>query len=168
MRLAAPDASFAVAAVCGIMRAHRRERVNTVMDLNNGASATFAHGLATAYVGFTVAFGSTMIRWADQRFAHGFGGGPPPSKPPSHGWASVLYEVQLWGLAETKTWEIFSAEYSSDASSRSLMAPHNHRMQLTRQRVTRPACASRAPLCRAADAKRYVSWWRRYQLEAVA
>jgi hypothetical protein len=70
----------------------------TVMDLNNGASATFAHGLATAYVGFTVAFGSTMIRWADQRFAHSFGAGPPPLKPPSHGWASVLYELQLWGL----------------------------------------------------------------------
>lgn len=70
----------------------------TVMDLNNGATATFAHGLATAYVGFTIAFGSTAIRWADERFAHRFAGGPPPSKPPSTGWASVRYELQLWGL----------------------------------------------------------------------
>lgn len=69
----------------------------TVVDLNNGATATFAHGLATAYVGFTVAFGSTVIRWTDRHFAHRFAGGPPPPKPPV-GWASVRYELQLWGL----------------------------------------------------------------------
>ena len=68
----------------------------TVLDLRSGTVATFAHGLATAYVGFTVAFGPIMISWADQRFAHRFGGGPPPSKPPSRGWASVLYELKLW------------------------------------------------------------------------
>lgn len=79
----------------------------TVMDRNNGASATFAHGLATAYVGFTVAFGPTTVRWADQRFAHRFSGGPPPSKPPSHGWAGVLYEVRLWGLCILATCIIY-------------------------------------------------------------
>lgn len=69
----------------------------TIVHLNNGSSATFAHGLAIAYVGFTVAFGSTVIGWADRDFAHRFGGGPPPLRPPSHGWAGVLYEVKLWG-----------------------------------------------------------------------
>jgi hypothetical protein len=68
----------------------------TVLDLRSGTNATFAHGLATAYVGFTVAFGPMLIGWTDQRFAHRFGGGPPPSKPPSRGWASVLYELKLW------------------------------------------------------------------------
>jgi hypothetical protein len=68
----------------------------TVLDLRAGTSATFAHGLATAYVGFTVAFGPIVVDWADQQFAHRFGNGPPPSKPPSRGWASVLYEVKLW------------------------------------------------------------------------
>jgi hypothetical protein len=68
----------------------------TVLDLRNGTIATFAHGLATAYVGFTVAFGPMLVRWTDQRFAHRFAGGPPPSKSPSHGWNSVLYELKLW------------------------------------------------------------------------
>jgi hypothetical protein len=67
-----------------------------VLDLRSGTNATFAHGLATAYVGFTVAFGPMLIDWTDQRFAHRFGGAPPPSKPPSRGWASVLYELKLW------------------------------------------------------------------------
>jgi hypothetical protein len=68
----------------------------TVLDLRSGTIATFAHGLATAYVGFTVAFGPIVISWTDQRFAHRFGGGPAPSRPPSRGWASVLYELKLW------------------------------------------------------------------------
>src|SRR4029453_7565267 len=48
----------------------------TVLDLRSGTVATFAHGLATAYVGFTVAFGPIMVIWADQRFGYRFGGGP--------------------------------------------------------------------------------------------
>jgi hypothetical protein len=68
----------------------------TVLDLRSGTNATFAHGLATAYVGFTVAFGPIVVTWVDQQFAHRFGDGPPPSKPPSRGWASVLYELKLW------------------------------------------------------------------------
>lgn len=69
----------------------------TVLDLRRGATATFAHGLAAAYVGFTVAFGPIVIRWADERFAHHFAGGPAPSKAPELGWASVWYELKLWG-----------------------------------------------------------------------
>jgi hypothetical protein len=42
----------------------------TAADLKSGTPATFAHGLAAAYVGFTVAFGSLAVRWADERFAH--------------------------------------------------------------------------------------------------
>jgi hypothetical protein len=71
--------------------------VFTLLDLRSGTSATFAHGLATAYVGFTVAFGSTLVRWADERFAHRFAGGPPPCKASSRGWPAVLYELKLWG-----------------------------------------------------------------------
>jgi hypothetical protein len=69
----------------------------TVLDLRKGANAAFAHGLAAAYVGFTVAFGSTVIRWADVRFAHRYAGGAAPLKPPTHGWGSLLYDLKLWG-----------------------------------------------------------------------
>lgn len=68
----------------------------TALDLRAGTVATFAHGLATAYVGFTIAFGSVVVRWADQRFAHWCKAGPPPAVPPTRGWAAVRYELQLW------------------------------------------------------------------------
>lgn len=68
----------------------------TILDLRGGAVATSAHGLATAYVGFTIAFGSIMVRWTDRQFARRFGSGPVPAKPPSSGWGSVQYELKLW------------------------------------------------------------------------
>lgn len=70
--------------------------VLTALDLRAGTPATFAHGLATAYVGFTVAFGPVMIGWADRWFAHRFAGGPPPAAAPAHGWAVVQYDLVLW------------------------------------------------------------------------
>jgi len=68
----------------------------TALDLRSGTAATFAHGLATAYVGFTVAFGGVLVGWADQRFAHRFAGGPPPVASPTRGWPAVRYELGLW------------------------------------------------------------------------
>jgi hypothetical protein len=70
--------------------------VFTALDLRRGASATFAHGLATAYVGFTIAFGSVVVEWADRRFAHWFAGGPPPDRSARLGWDAVRYELALW------------------------------------------------------------------------
>jgi hypothetical protein len=68
----------------------------TALDLRSGTPATFAHGLATAYVGFTVAFGSVLVAWADQRFAHRFAGGPAPAVNPPRGWQAVRHELKLW------------------------------------------------------------------------
>src|SRR6478735_3532234 len=68
----------------------------TTVDLASGTPAAFAHGLATAYVGFTVAFGPILVKWADQRFAHWVKAGPPPEKAPSRGWPAVRYEFGLW------------------------------------------------------------------------
>lgn len=69
----------------------------TVFDLRSGGEATTAHGLAAIYLGVSVAFGHGLLRWADQRFAHRFAGGPPPVKPPKRGPAKVRYEWREWG-----------------------------------------------------------------------
>ncbi len=68
-----------------------------VMDLRSGSVATFAHGLAAAYIGFTVAFGRVTLDWADARFAHRFAGGDQPEKPPSYGRQLLIYEVKWFG-----------------------------------------------------------------------
>ncbi len=39
-------------------------------DLNRGAEATAAHGVAAIYIGSSIAFGKSMIAWADQRFQY--------------------------------------------------------------------------------------------------
>jgi hypothetical protein len=73
--------------------------VATIIDLRRGAEPEWGHGLAALYIGFSVAFGKDMIRWADERFAHRFAGGPKPWKPPTHGRAKMVYEWKAWGKA---------------------------------------------------------------------
>jgi hypothetical protein len=79
--------------------------VATAIDLRRGATAEVTHGLAAAYIGFSVAFGHSLIRWADQRFAHRFAGGPPPRRPPRYGSARTRYEWREFGKALT-AWAI--------------------------------------------------------------
>ncbi|SHN29441.1 hypothetical protein [Cryptosporangium aurantiacum] len=67
-----------------------------IIDLRGGATADWTHGLAAMYIGFSVAFGPMMVRWADQRFAHRFAEGPAPTKPPKYGMARARYEWTLW------------------------------------------------------------------------
>lgn len=73
--------------------------VATVIDLRGGATAGFTHGLAAAYIGFSVAFGHNIIKRMDVRFAHRFADGPAPVKPPKHGMAKARYEWQEFGKA---------------------------------------------------------------------
>ncbi|MDM4720186.1 hypothetical protein QTQ03_11590 [Micromonospora sp. WMMA1363] len=70
--------------------------VATALDLRRGATADVTHGLAAAYLGFSAAFGRSTVRWADQRFAYWFAGGPPPVRPPRHGWARTRHEWRQW------------------------------------------------------------------------
>ena len=47
----------------------------TYIDLHRGADASFFHGLATVYVGFTVMFGPAIVRAMDAKFLRRYGGG---------------------------------------------------------------------------------------------
>jgi hypothetical protein len=40
------------------------------IDLAHGASATTAHALAAVYIAVSIAFGKSMIAWADERFRY--------------------------------------------------------------------------------------------------
>ncbi|PTR28703.1 hypothetical protein C8K36_10364 [Rhodococcus sp. OK519] len=73
--------------------------VATTIDLSGGAVASSSHGLAAAYIGFSVAFGHSIIRWADARFAHRFADGAAPTKPPRHGAARAIREWREFGKA---------------------------------------------------------------------
>lgn len=67
-----------------------------VVDLRGGGEAGLPHGLAAVYLGTSVAFGHRMVRWADERFAHRFAGGPPPVKPPASGAAHAAHQRRQW------------------------------------------------------------------------
>jgi hypothetical protein len=106
--------------------------VFTAMDLRRGSTAAFAHGLAAAYVGFTVAFGGMAVKWADAHFACRFAAGPAPAKAPSRRWEIVRYDLNLWGrciLACVITMALVEAlvQFVGDSrTSQPLLAWHKH------------------------------------------
>lgn len=69
----------------------------SLLDVAGGSPPGATHGLAAVYLGFTVAFGHSVIRWADGRFAHRFADGPPPPRAPRYGFAKVRHEWVEWG-----------------------------------------------------------------------
>ena len=44
--------------------------IATSIDLMNGATATWVHGLAAVYIAVSLVFGKSMIQWADSRFQY--------------------------------------------------------------------------------------------------
>lgn len=44
--------------------------ITTSVDLYRGATATQAHAIAAVYIGTSIAFGKSMIQWADERFQY--------------------------------------------------------------------------------------------------
>lgn len=42
----------------------------TAMDLLKGGNATTSHAIAAIYLGVSIAFGKSIVRWADERFLY--------------------------------------------------------------------------------------------------
>ncbi len=70
--------------------------IATVLDIQRGAEVTVFHGLAAIYIGITVAYGHSMIKWADERFAYRFAGGPKPAKLEKFGTEHAKRERAGW------------------------------------------------------------------------
>lgn len=64
----------------------------TAVSLSRGAPPETGHAIAAIYLGFSVAYGHRLIKWADVRFAHRFDGGPAPEKL-----AGAAYTKRCWG-----------------------------------------------------------------------
>jgi hypothetical protein len=70
--------------------------VASVVDMRGGAEANWSHGLAAAYIAYSIVFGHRTVKWADAKFAHRFADGPKPWKPPAGGMARARYEWGIW------------------------------------------------------------------------
>jgi hypothetical protein len=77
----------------------------SLVDVASGSPPGPVHGLAAVYLGGTVAFGHSMIAWADRWAAHRFAGAPRPRKPRpgaekvAHEWREWIKMVLLTGIA---------------------------------------------------------------------
>ncbi|MCM6773970.1 hypothetical protein NDR87_10855 [Nocardia sp. CDC159] len=59
--------------------------VAVALDVHRGAEVTGVHRIAGIYLGWTVVFGKSTVRWLDSWFAYRFAGGPRPQKRPKEG-----------------------------------------------------------------------------------
>ena len=73
----------------------------TAADLYNGATATQVHAIAAIYLGVSIAFGKSMIRWADERF---------------------LYYVKKQGTKPVRKYGIAHAKHSMKGSLQHVLA----------------------------------------------
>lgn len=70
--------------------------ITTIFDIKSGETANFFHGVAAIYIGLTIVFGHSVIKWADARFAYRFAGGPEPVPPAKFGQEHAKRERAGW------------------------------------------------------------------------
>ena len=73
-----------------------------VIDLRDGATAHWSHGLGAIYLGFSIVYGPRMVRWADARFIAFRDKKPVARKPSLYGSDKVKREWRetlVWWLA---------------------------------------------------------------------
>nr|WP_314143423.1 hypothetical protein [uncultured Rhodococcus sp.] len=75
--------------------------VITMVDLHRGADPHFTHGLSAFYIGFSIMFGPSVIRWADERAAYRWGHGPEPTRAVRTRTDEVSYQWAEWRRALT-------------------------------------------------------------------
>ena len=73
--------------------------VLTALHLHGGAAPTQAHALAAGYLGVTLAFGHSLVKWADRHAAFRLAGGPRPVKHSRTGSEKLRYEWREFGKA---------------------------------------------------------------------
>lgn len=83
--------------------------VAVAVDLRDGATAQLSHSAAALYIGVSIAYGHTLLAWADARFAHRFADGPAPQKltgtaHTARCWADVLRTGVAVAVAMTVVW----------------------------------------------------------------
>ncbi|MFJ7666159.1 hypothetical protein ACIQXI_03585 [Lysinibacillus sp. NPDC097195] len=71
--------------------------VLTVVDLRAGTPASTSHGIAAVYIGVSIAYGKTMIAWADEKFQQWFLK-QPTAKKRLTGLAKGIHEIKMLGL----------------------------------------------------------------------
>ncbi|MFJ7405496.1 MULTISPECIES: hypothetical protein [unclassified Lysinibacillus] len=69
----------------------------TAMDLRAGTPASISHGIAAVYIGVSIAYGKTMITWADEKFQQWFLKLPVEKKQLT-GLAKGIHEIKMLGL----------------------------------------------------------------------
>lgn len=67
----------------------------TAIDLKSGATASTAHGVAAIYIGVSIAYGKSMIAWADSKFQSWILK-KPSKKKGLFGKEKAKYEVKMW------------------------------------------------------------------------
>ncbi|TKI70554.1 hypothetical protein FC756_07840 [Lysinibacillus mangiferihumi] len=69
----------------------------TALDLKAGTPASASHGIAAIYIGVSIAYGKTMITWADEKFQQWFLK-ITIEKQRLTGLAKGIHEVKMLGL----------------------------------------------------------------------
>lgn len=69
--------------------------VVTSVDLYRGATATIPHALAAVYIGVSIAFGKSMIQWADEKFQQ-YVAKQGTAKPKLYGMEYAKHYAKSW------------------------------------------------------------------------
>jgi hypothetical protein len=70
--------------------------ITTSLDLYRGATSTKAHAIAAVYIGVSICFGKSMIKWADERFRYYvIKESPKPIK--LYGMEHAIHYLKGWG-----------------------------------------------------------------------